>query len=211
MSHTFYPYSDERAAEIHALTAERDALKKDYEQACLLVAQMHRAAMNDVIGPKRGVVEDILDLRTERDALAATVQKLRDGIRFCIDYKAMPSSELLQIGYEAERDELTSRVAFLETVTSPDSLLDVNAICDQRDTLAAQNQEMREQFSKILTMPSSMCWPIARDGLASKNLAEEVLKRRGAKVLRSVTKGLDTSCGWTENILFIADELEQGE
>ena len=87
--------------------------------------------------------------------------------------------------------------------------------CEERrkenEALAAQNQEMREQFSKILTMPSSMCWPIARDGLASKNIAEEVLKRRDAKVLRSVTKGLDPSCGCTENILFIADELEQGE
>lgn len=46
-----------------------DELEDECAHACLLVSQMHRAAMNDVIGPKRGVVEDILDLRAERDAL----------------------------------------------------------------------------------------------------------------------------------------------
>lgn len=46
-----------------------DELADACARACLLASQMHRAAMNDVIGPKRGVVEDILDLRAERDAL----------------------------------------------------------------------------------------------------------------------------------------------
>ena len=40
---------------------------KAYIGACVTVAQMHAAAMGEVCGPKRGVVEDIADLRTERD------------------------------------------------------------------------------------------------------------------------------------------------
>ena len=46
--------------------------------------------------------KDALELQVERDASASTVQKLLDGIRFCIGYKAYPSSELLRIGYESE-------------------------------------------------------------------------------------------------------------
>ena len=62
------------------LLKERDELKEDYQRTCLLVAQMHRAAMNDVIGPKIGVVEDILDLREERDNLAAQNEGMREAI-----------------------------------------------------------------------------------------------------------------------------------
>ena len=58
------------------LEAERDQFKEDYQRTCHLVAQMHMAAMNGVIGPKRGVIEDIADLREERDQLAAQNEAL---------------------------------------------------------------------------------------------------------------------------------------
>ena len=45
---------------------------------------------------------------------------------------------------------LKARVAFLETVTAPDSLLDVGAICDQRDQLAAQNVALRSALTQFL-------------------------------------------------------------
>jgi len=37
--------------------------KADYEGACKTVAMMHAAAVGEVTGPTRGVVEDVADLR----------------------------------------------------------------------------------------------------------------------------------------------------
>lgn len=42
---------------------ERDEMKRNYDHACLTVAEMHKAAVGEVTGPKRGVVEDVEDLR----------------------------------------------------------------------------------------------------------------------------------------------------
>lgn len=58
------------AARLKELEAERD-------HACKLVAQMHHAATGYIQGPIRGVVEDIADLKTEREELRAEVERLR--------------------------------------------------------------------------------------------------------------------------------------
>jgi len=58
------------AARLKDLEAERD-------DACRLVAQMHYAATGYMQGPIRGVVEDIADLKTERDQLHAEIERLR--------------------------------------------------------------------------------------------------------------------------------------
>lgn len=47
----------------------------DYEGACKTIAAMHAAAMGTVCGPQRGVVEDVEDLRLERDALRAVMRQ----------------------------------------------------------------------------------------------------------------------------------------
>lgn len=49
--------------------AEARQKREDCEKACELVAKMHAAAMGRICGPARGVVEDVEDLRKERDAL----------------------------------------------------------------------------------------------------------------------------------------------
>ena len=51
--------------------AEARRKREDHEGACKLVAEMHAAAMGKICGPARGVVEDVEDLRKERDALKA--------------------------------------------------------------------------------------------------------------------------------------------
>ena len=61
---------------IESLQVENERLKDEYGNACKLVAEMHTAAVGQVIGPKRGVVEDVADIRAERDALAAKVETL---------------------------------------------------------------------------------------------------------------------------------------
>jgi hypothetical protein len=38
---------------------------------------MHNAAMGETIGPKRGVVEDIEDLKAERDRLAKELEEIK--------------------------------------------------------------------------------------------------------------------------------------
>lgn len=57
------------AGELAARDIEIADRRADYERACALVADMHAAAMGGVVGPARGIVEDVADLRAERDAL----------------------------------------------------------------------------------------------------------------------------------------------
>lgn len=84
---------------IERLQAERDAAQEHYMKACGLVAQMHMAAMGQTIGPKRGVVEDVADVRAERDALRADAERyrwLRDhGDRGCTEKDGYGGQTLL--------------------------------------------------------------------------------------------------------------------
>ena len=61
------------------LRQENVNLRKDYDQCCQLVADMHAAAMGQVQGPIRGVVEDIEDLRTS--LLVSIADRLELGTR----------------------------------------------------------------------------------------------------------------------------------
>lgn len=63
----------------HTLTDRIAELDTGYGKACKLVADMHLAAVGEVKGPNRGVVEDIADLRAERDELAAQLEAVGAG------------------------------------------------------------------------------------------------------------------------------------
>lgn len=54
------------------LARDRDSVKRDYDAACQTIAAMHAAAVGEVRGPSRGVVEDVADLRAR--CLAAELQ-----------------------------------------------------------------------------------------------------------------------------------------
>lgn len=54
--------------------------KEDYEQSCRLVAEMHAAAIGEIAGPRRGVVEDVQDLRIERDKFALRIKELQEEV-----------------------------------------------------------------------------------------------------------------------------------
>lgn len=58
-----------------AQAAEMEALRSSYEGACKLVADMHLAAMGQMVGPVLGVVEDVAALRAD----AERYRWLRDG------------------------------------------------------------------------------------------------------------------------------------
>ena len=51
--------------EIESLRQQLAEYKGSYENACNLVARMHAAAVGEVTGPRRGVVEDVEDLRQQ--------------------------------------------------------------------------------------------------------------------------------------------------
>ena len=63
--------------QIAAQASEIESLRISYDAACMLVAQMHEAAMGEVIGPYHGVVEDV---RTKVAAQAAVIEKLREAL-----------------------------------------------------------------------------------------------------------------------------------
>lgn len=69
----------EQDAAIAALKAENERLKEDYERACKTVADMHAAAVGEIMGPKRGVVEDVADIRTELEQYRKVVGCLGRG------------------------------------------------------------------------------------------------------------------------------------
>ena len=63
--------------QVAAQASEIESLRISYDAACMLVAQMHEAAMGEVIGPYHGVVEDV---RTKVAAQAAVIEKLREAL-----------------------------------------------------------------------------------------------------------------------------------
>lgn len=70
--------------EVVALKSEIESLRISYDAACVLVAQMHEAAIGRVAGPHHGVVEDIADLRADN-------QRLRDFCEFA--WRDVPMNE----------------------------------------------------------------------------------------------------------------------
>jgi len=71
------PYKAALVSEIESLRAELAEVKANYLSACQTVAKMHEAAVGATIGPIRGVVEDVDDLRAERNAAVAALEQLK--------------------------------------------------------------------------------------------------------------------------------------
>ncbi len=69
-----------RAAKAEARVAELEwdveRWKNDYGEACKLVAEMHAAAVGEVTGPNRGVVEDVADMAARANAGAELIDAL---------------------------------------------------------------------------------------------------------------------------------------
>lgn len=62
-------------AQLRRVEGERDEAKGNYDRACMTIASMHSAAVGTVgNGPKRGVVEDVEDLRTAYTTLRQLVE-----------------------------------------------------------------------------------------------------------------------------------------
>lgn len=104
-------------SDIEELRVDAARLRSAHEQACVQIAAMHEAAVGEVRGPIRGVVEDVQDLRVARDALAATAKEqhalLEEARQERRDAFAIANSlrkDCLELGAkldasEAERDD----------------------------------------------------------------------------------------------------------
>lgn len=57
-------------ARVAELERERDVFKRDYHDACKCIADMHRAAVGQITGPRRGVVEDVEDIHRMAECAA---------------------------------------------------------------------------------------------------------------------------------------------
>jgi hypothetical protein len=76
------------------LVGERDNWKRDYQEACKCVAEMHGAAVGGWgNAPKRGIVEDIEDVVKERDAMKAAYDTM-----FRVAEKAAAENKALRAG-----------------------------------------------------------------------------------------------------------------
>lgn len=62
-------------AYIKELRGEIERWREAHSEACKLVVQMHAAAVGEVTGPKRGVVEDVEDVVNGLKALAARAKR----------------------------------------------------------------------------------------------------------------------------------------
>ena len=62
---------------LETVKRERDEARRDHEGACLLVAKMHHAATGSTGGPKRGVVEDVEDVRLRAEEAETRAEDLR--------------------------------------------------------------------------------------------------------------------------------------
>ena len=80
--HTVAMWVDTLTAERDAAREERDEAQRNYEGACRTVALMFAAATGDGnSGPTRGVVEDVADLKVDRDRLAAELDAVSTELR----------------------------------------------------------------------------------------------------------------------------------
>ena len=82
----FYTSDQVAAAVLKAtgqLEEEIERLKGDHEAACVIIADMHAAAVGEVTGPKRGVVEDVADVRSELNSTKEELETERMRLAGC--------------------------------------------------------------------------------------------------------------------------------
>lgn len=65
-------------AEIKRLRAEAERWKHEFDQAASLVAEMHAAAVGEISGPTRGVVEDVTEVRNQMLIAQADLRRARE-------------------------------------------------------------------------------------------------------------------------------------
>ena len=76
---------------VATLTQENERLKADYQRACKTVADMHAAAIGEVGGPIRGVVEDVANLRAQLGEARKALAKIAASAPCCDGHESFNS------------------------------------------------------------------------------------------------------------------------
>jgi hypothetical protein len=142
----------------HAI-AERDQVKANYLGACQTIALMHEAATGvRGLGPKRGVVEDVADLKKERDAALALLREAREALDglysdlHCTpDAPSVPDSKyhlILNANATLTRIDESKLGTQLATAIAgvPTNFVDVLAIQKERDALQARIEILEKEL-----------------------------------------------------------------
>ncbi|WP_405960581.1 hypothetical protein OG235_24615 [Streptomyces sp. NBC_00024] len=75
MEHAVAEYAKLRV-QLEDAERERDEHKESYLKACTTIAAMHEAAVGEVRGPNRGVVEDVEDVRLRAEQAEAAIARV---------------------------------------------------------------------------------------------------------------------------------------
>ena len=70
----------EQRAELAAAREEIERLEENHEAACVIIAEMHAAAVGEVTGPKIGVVEDVAEVRKQLAARDLVIKQMREAL-----------------------------------------------------------------------------------------------------------------------------------
>jgi len=172
MAETMRARGDElQAAEASrdARQVERDEFYDNYIGACQTVAAMHEAATGRKgEAPVRGVVEDVADLKSERDALTAQVAANRQitfcencGANWCDDGNNMPECPYCLITRERAahavvkgvRGNMLRYIAFVSTGDEAgDPQLGVDRLKAESTRLTAQVAALTEAADRALRL-----------------------------------------------------------
>lgn len=157
-----------------------EAAETNHQQACELVAKMHAAAVGKVTGPNRGVVEDVEDLRAERDQLKQRVTDLSlalsaaDDVATTYEPEGMLHDKVTRIGIRLDEMERSRDIARHCSASKGREIESKRAELLELDKLRQQNTAeialLTKQVEKLNTAMIAVAAECARgDGLPSDN------------------------------------------
>ncbi|WP_216588559.1 3'-5' exonuclease [Streptomyces brasiliscabiei] len=117
------------AVELEDAERERDEHKENYLSACGTIAAMHKAAVGEVRGPHRGVVEDVADVRERAEKIRKALHVHLHALR------ARPGREITTDFVRAVLERL------IEHPDETCDLADGRALCPTEDS---EHQALRE-------------------------------------------------------------------
>ncbi|MGC5343666.1 hypothetical protein [Streptomyces sp. DT171] len=188
-------------AEQRAETAEQDAerFKADHEAACRTIADMHEAATGRTgMGPIRGVVEDVADVRARaqemetdrdrwRDATEERIHRHNDYRRRLAAVLALPANSHFNdiIEYAARtltrngerllaaEEAVNRRDATLQRVRDADTLADALTAVGEHDGLPPEAARAAAEFAAAAEQPAAIDAERERDHAITLAVAEQ--------------------------------------
>lgn len=167
------------------LAAEVERYKKDYLQACETTARMHAAARGAVVGPARGLVEDVEDLRAQFVQVNQRLSEVQNAREPIVREK---NNALIALA-ETRRELTRVNDAYLKAVTDVGDLTNrVNALIHDINSLRAintQNAATADNYKKDITSANEAL-DVAARGLERLKAEKAEAEFGAARWLREV-------------------------